>query len=124
VEYDGLYFSNNLNTTQPDFNRVTAYPFARPKRIFFNPFNSCEMWVTTMGGALWKGEETAFIPIISGDQQVCTNDIVQYSIEAPPLGSAITWAVNGGQILSGQGTITVLVEWNSGSVGQLSVTVE
>ena len=124
VEFDGLYFSNNLNTPQPDFSRVTAYPFARPKRIFFNPFNSCEMWVTTMGGALWKGEETAFVPIISGDQQVCNNDILQYSIDTPPPGSTITWTVSGGEILSGPGTTTVLVEWNSGSVGQLSVTVE
>ena len=55
VENDGLYFTNNLNATTPTFERVTSYPWWRPKRVFFNPYEDSEVWVTSMGGGVWKG---------------------------------------------------------------------
>ncbi|MFN0214631.1 MAG: DUF4874 domain-containing protein, partial [Saprospiraceae bacterium] len=55
VENDGLYFTQNLDAASPIFERVTSYPWWRPKRVFFNPNNDREVWVTSMGGGLWKG---------------------------------------------------------------------
>lgn len=54
AENDGLYFTDNLGTA-PVFNRLASFPFWRPKRVFFKPGNTKEVWVTTMGGGLWKG---------------------------------------------------------------------
>jgi PKD repeat protein len=54
LENNGLFFTENLGAS-PDFDRVDSYPFWRPKRVFFKPGNDCEVWVTSMGGGLWKG---------------------------------------------------------------------
>lgn len=54
AENDGLFFTSNLGAA-PSIERVEAFPFWRPKRVFFKPGNACELWVTTMGGGIWKG---------------------------------------------------------------------
>ena len=56
IENDGLFFTENLDAATPTFERVTAYPWWRPKRVFFHPQNAEEVWVTTMGGGVWKGK--------------------------------------------------------------------
>lgn len=56
AENDGLYFTETLGTGQPAFVRVHSFPWWRPKRIFFHPNSPTEVWVTTMGGGLWKGQ--------------------------------------------------------------------
>jgi photosystem II stability/assembly factor-like uncharacterized protein len=66
VENDGLYYCENLQSATPTFQKLTAYPFPRPKRIFFNPHNLLEVWVTTMGGALWKG--ISDVPLAISDE--------------------------------------------------------
>ncbi len=59
AENDGLFFTENLGAA-PSFERVDAFPFWRPKRVFFNPNNPDETWVTTMGGGIWKSK--AIVP--------------------------------------------------------------
>ncbi|MCC6725822.1 MAG: hypothetical protein IT258_15030, partial [Saprospiraceae bacterium] len=59
VEMEGLFYTNNLNEAAPDFTRVEAFPFPRPKRVFFNPYTAGDVWVTTRGGATWRGREEA-----------------------------------------------------------------
>ena len=55
VENDGLYFTENLDTATPVFAPVTSFPWWRPKRVFFNPMDHKEVWVSSMGGGVWKG---------------------------------------------------------------------
>jgi photosystem II stability/assembly factor-like uncharacterized protein len=55
VENDGLYFTENLGAATPTFDLVTSYRWWRPKRVFFNPNDENEIWVTSMGGGVWKG---------------------------------------------------------------------
>jgi photosystem II stability/assembly factor-like uncharacterized protein len=59
VENGGLYFTENIGAVSPTFAVVDAYPWWRPKRVFFNPYNLCEVWATSMGGGVWKGIEPA-----------------------------------------------------------------
>jgi len=54
-ENGGLYYCENATDDNPIITKVDAYPYARPKRVFFNPFDVNEVWVSTMGGAIWKG---------------------------------------------------------------------
>ena len=79
TENDALFFTENLGAAQPVFEKVVAYPWWRPKRVFFNPFNACEVWVTSMGGGLWKGETTGAAcctpPIVSvNDATICAGE--------------------------------------------------
>ncbi|MEK7256954.1 MAG: sialidase family protein, partial [Bacteroidota bacterium] len=56
TEYGGLWHTNTLNAATPAFFVAESFPYPRPKRVFFNPYDLNEMWVTTMGGAIWRGE--------------------------------------------------------------------
>ncbi|MDB5283879.1 MAG: BNR/Asp-box repeat protein, partial [Bacteroidota bacterium] len=49
TETDGLWYSGNINSANPSFSLVDAYPFRHPTRVFFNPWNPSEMWVSAFG---------------------------------------------------------------------------
>ncbi len=55
TEMQGLWYSQNMNSSNPVWNLVTAYPFRQPERVFFNPFNNNEMWVSSFGNGMKKG---------------------------------------------------------------------
>ncbi|MEM7039823.1 MAG: hypothetical protein AAF570_22815, partial [Bacteroidota bacterium] len=55
TEMQGLWMSTNINNASPSFNLVQSYPFRQPERVFFNPFNTNEMWVTSFGNSIKMG---------------------------------------------------------------------
>jgi hypothetical protein len=52
TEGQGLWVSSNINNVTPTFSMVTTYPFQQPERVFFNPYNLIEMWVTSFGNGM------------------------------------------------------------------------
>ena len=55
TETDGLLTSIDINAVNPTFQPVLSYPFRQPHRIFFNPYNSNEMWVGSFGNGMKVG---------------------------------------------------------------------
>jgi photosystem II stability/assembly factor-like uncharacterized protein len=55
TETQGLWMSNNMNAVTPDWMLVSSYPFRQPERVFFNPYNLDEMWVTSFGNGMKVG---------------------------------------------------------------------
>ncbi len=55
TETQGLWLSDNMSTSVPTWQVVDSYPFRQPERVFFNPFNQQEMWVTSFGNGMKKG---------------------------------------------------------------------
>ncbi len=55
TEVQGLWISNDMNTTTPTWSLVSNYPFRQPERVFFNPFNNQEVWVASFGNGLKVG---------------------------------------------------------------------
>jgi len=55
TETNGLWHSGNPRAASPVFTRVTSYPFRQPERVFFNPYNSNEIWITSFGHGLMVG---------------------------------------------------------------------
>jgi photosystem II stability/assembly factor-like uncharacterized protein len=55
TETQGLWMSNNMNAVTPGWTLVESYPFRQPERVFFNPFNHDEMWVTSFGNGMKVG---------------------------------------------------------------------
>jgi photosystem II stability/assembly factor-like uncharacterized protein len=55
TETQGLWKSNNINNVTPAFSNVASYPVRQPERVFFNPFNTTEMWVTSFGNGMKMG---------------------------------------------------------------------
>jgi hypothetical protein len=54
-EEDGLWYCANLSDATPLFEPVLNYPFRQPERVYFNPFNPAEIWVTSFGNGLRVG---------------------------------------------------------------------
>jgi hypothetical protein len=41
-----------MNTTTPTWTLVNSYNFRQPERVYFNPYNQYEMWVTSFGNGM------------------------------------------------------------------------
>lgn len=55
TEVNGLWYSNNINSGAPTFTQVNGYRFRQPERIFYNPYNTNEIWVTSFGNGIKVG---------------------------------------------------------------------
>ena len=55
TEVNGLWYSNNINSVTPAFTQVQGYNFRQPERIFYNPYNTNQVWVTSFGNGIKVG---------------------------------------------------------------------
>jgi len=55
TEVQGLWISSNMNAPTPSWSLVSNYDFRQPERVFFNPFNANEVWVSSFGNGLKVG---------------------------------------------------------------------
>jgi Putative binding domain, N-terminal len=67
TETNGLWYSNNINAAPPTFAAVTSYPFRQPERVFFNPYNPAEIWVTSFGNGVRVGSVCGYQLGSAGD---------------------------------------------------------
>ncbi len=64
-------------------------------------------------------------PTIEGPDSLCTNAVEEYITTIDPAYTSYAWSINGsGQILSGQGTPAVIVEWTDPVNAELCLLVE
>ena len=62
TEEDGLWYTENLNAATPTFTQLAQYPFRQPERVFFNPNNANEIWVTSFGNGMRVGYTNSTLP--------------------------------------------------------------
>ena len=55
TEASGLWFTDDLAAATPTFTAVASYPFSQPERVYWNPFDPTEIWVTSFGNGLRVG---------------------------------------------------------------------
>ncbi len=85
TETQGLWMSQTMGQDIPDWNLVDSYPFRQPERVFFNPYNEKELWVTSFGNGIKVGSvettstSVAWIP-----------DVKNFNIIPNPAESMIT----------------------------------
>jgi hypothetical protein len=70
TETQGLWFTSNFRAGTPTFSQVANYPFRQPERVFFNPYNQTEVWVTSFGGGLRVGTLASSAPLNVASVQV------------------------------------------------------
>jgi len=78
---DGLWHTSNIHAASPVFTRVASYPFRQPERVFFNPYNTSEVWVTSFGNGLMVGNLGGTAPAIT----------TQPASRTVPLGGSVTF---------------------------------
>ncbi|MDB5034936.1 MAG: BNR/Asp-box repeat protein [Chlorobi bacterium] len=55
TETEGLWYTTNLNAATPTFTQVAGYPFRQPERVFYNPYNPRDIWVSSFGNGMRHG---------------------------------------------------------------------
>jgi len=55
TEVNGLWYCQNLRSPSPTFSLVDAYPFRHPERVFYSPFDTSALWVTSFGAGIRIG---------------------------------------------------------------------
>lgn len=65
TEQAGMFMTTNLQDASPEFSLVADYPFVHPMRVQFNPFDHNEIWVSSFGNGIRKGQSTVSIPEIA-----------------------------------------------------------
>jgi len=71
TEDQGLWYTTNRNAVVPVFQEAMNYPFRFPTRVFFNPWNQNEVWVTSYGGGMklgWREEPVPGVQAIQADE--------------------------------------------------------
>lgn len=84
TESEGLWYTENLTNASPDFEWLEEYTFQHPTRVFFNPYDSNEIWVTSFGNGLRKGHAmTTGLPV----------ELVDFTAEAVGQAVQLQWKV-------------------------------
>jgi hypothetical protein len=73
---NGLVYATNTNTNSFTITPVTSYPFRNPQKVFFNPYNINEVWVTSFGNGIKMGTTT--IPSAISENNFNNNEFTIY----------------------------------------------
>lgn len=52
---EGLWYCDNATSQTPIFSQVESYAFQHPTRVFYNPYDVNEIWVTSFGNGMKMG---------------------------------------------------------------------
>ncbi|HTW90412.1 MAG TPA: hypothetical protein VMH22_01705 [bacterium] len=55
TEVNGLWYCQNLRSGNPTFGLANSYPFRHPERVFYSPYDTSALWVTSFGAGLRIG---------------------------------------------------------------------
>lgn len=55
TQQEGLWFSSNIEATNPTITLLHQYPFREPNRTYFNPYNPNEVWINSFGNGIQMG---------------------------------------------------------------------
>jgi photosystem II stability/assembly factor-like uncharacterized protein len=109
TETQGLWTCSNINNASPVFDSVSAYPFRQPERVYFNPYNSNEMWVSSFGNGmkmgLMNGTGPSSVPVFAkaaDEMQVYPNpskDLINILIPGQTGSSTLYVYNNTGQVV-------------------------
>ena len=76
TEDQGLWYSGNRRAASPTFTQFAGYPFAFPTRVFFNPYDTNEVWVTSYGNGMRLGRVNEPRPVLRAVQRTNATSLV------------------------------------------------
>ncbi|MBK5284158.1 MAG: T9SS type A sorting domain-containing protein [Bacteroidia bacterium] len=106
TETQGLWNCTNINSVTPAFSLVNSYDFRQPERIFFNPYNTSQIWASSFGNGMKVGDISTDVHEVQNENfsvevfpNPATNQLainnMQYAIEKVEV-----FDVHGGMVLS------------------------
>lgn len=109
TETDGLWYSDNIQSSDPELDQVTTYPFRQPERVFYNPYDNNEIWVTSFGSGVMVGS------VLPGLQNV-TKTNLKASANPAVYGQSVTFTATVDIINGEGGPPTGSVTFKDGSI--------
>jgi hypothetical protein len=76
TEDQGLWYSSNRRAATPVLAQLGGYPFRFPSRVFFNPYDANEVWVTSYGNGMRLGRVNEPRPFLRSIQRTNTTSSV------------------------------------------------
>jgi len=70
TEVNGLQYATNTNSNSFSVNNVASYPFRRPQKIFFNPYDINEIWAASFGNGFRVGTTNISTNISSNNSAI------------------------------------------------------
>ena len=64
--------TNDITVANPVFAQVQGYDYRQPERVFFNPFNPSEIWVSSFGNGMRMGNLT-----VTGTHDVASENALE-----------------------------------------------
>ena len=108
TEQNGLWTSTDITLPNPNFSLVSNYPFRQPERVYFNPFNTKEIWISSFGNGMKSGLITStgiqFSDETPNDLEVFPNPssgkvFVKLNDNKEKINSIIVFDIQGKQIM-------------------------
>jgi photosystem II stability/assembly factor-like uncharacterized protein len=79
TEDQGLWYSANRRAASPTFTALAGYPFRFPTRVFFNPYDANEIWVTSYGNGMRLGRVIEPRPLVKNVQRTNSTASVRFT---------------------------------------------
>ena len=89
TETDGLWYCGNVSSGSPQFTQLDNYPFRHPMRVFYNPFKTNEIWITSFGNGIMLGGDS------SSGIDPGTGSSVKLSVYPNPCSEVVNLRVSG-----------------------------
>ncbi|MCB0667971.1 MAG: T9SS type A sorting domain-containing protein, partial [Saprospiraceae bacterium] len=87
TEAEGLWYTNSLNQTGPEFSLVETYPFQHPMRVFFDPYEPGKIWITSFGNGIRVGTTTG---TSTGISDIISSDPLVFQVYPNPVDDFLT----------------------------------
>lgn len=78
TEDQGLWYTADRHAVAPQFDQVAGYPFRFPSRVFFNPYDTNEVWVTSFGNGMRVGKLVEPTPFVRRIDVEATRDVLTF----------------------------------------------
>ena len=124
TETDGLWYTSSLQSSSPTFTQVAGYPFMHPERVYYNPYNPSQIWVTSFGSGVMVGStqtaptltwpqpaNVSYGTALSTTQLDATASVPGQFVYSPAIGTVLN--AGAGQTLSVTFTPTDTVDYST-----------
>lgn len=124
TETDGLWHTAARDAANPAFERVASYPFRQPVRVFFNPYDTAEMWVASFGNSLRMGRRDGrLIGVQPRPVRAPSGPVVRWSGTSLVVSGLHPGTRYEGRIVTAQGRMTSVFGTTSNISGELALAV-
>lgn len=91
TERNGLWYATNANTDTLALTKITSYAYRSPQRVFFNPYNQNEVWITSIGNSMRVGYSPVDTLLITSTENTLPVELIAFDVYAVENTAQLQW---------------------------------